>query len=123
MNFSFLVRIIKYFGKGNRNMNKLLVTIAASLAVLGVVFAQVPGGFGQDPQEAPRPGQGGFPLGQGGGRQGGGGGSVVVTANEKYLFVVTGGTIYKYDVESTILKGKAEVPSAQVRRFPEKPNN
>ena len=101
-------------------MNKLLVTIAASLAVLGVVFAQVPGGFGQDPQEAPRPGQGG--LGQGGGRNGGAGG-VVVTANEKYLFVVTGGTIYKYDVESMILKGKAEVPSAQVRRFPEKPNN
>ena len=34
-------------------MNKLIVTIAASLAVLGVVFAQVPGGFGG--QEAPRP--------------------------------------------------------------------
>ena len=102
-------------------MNKLLVTIAASLAVLGVVFAQVPGGFGQDPQEAPRPGQGGFPLGQGSGRQGNG--SVVVTANEKYLFVVTGGTIYKYDVESMVLKGKLEVPTNQGRRFPEKPNN
>ena len=104
-------------------MNKLLVTIAASLAVLGVVFAQVPGGFGQDPQEAPRPGQGPFPLGQGGGRNGGGGGGVVITANEKYLFVVTGGTIYKYDVESMILKGKAEVPTNQGRRSPEKPNN
>jgi hypothetical protein len=121
MNFSFLVRIIKYFGKENRNMNKLLVTIAASLAVLSVVFAQGQGVFIQDPQEAPRPGQGGFPLGQGGGRQGNG--SVVVTANEKYLFVVTGGTIYKYDVESMILKGKAEVPTNQGRRSPEKPNN
>ena len=122
MNFSFLVRIIKYFGKENKNMNKLLVTIAASLAVLGVVFAQGQGVFGQDPQEAPRPGQGGFPLGQGGGRQGAGG-SVVVTANEKYLFVVTGGIIYKYDVESMVLKGKVEVPTNQGRRFPEKPSN
>jgi len=103
-------------------MNKLLVTIAACLAVLGVVFAQVPGGFGQDPQEAPRPGQGGFPLGQGVGRQGSGG-SVVVTSNEKYLFVVTGGIIYKYDVESMVLKGKVEVPTNQGRRFPEKPSN
>jgi hypothetical protein len=34
-------------------MNKVLVSLAASLAVLGVVFAQVPGNF----QEAPRPGQ------------------------------------------------------------------
>lgn len=99
-------------------MNKLFITIAASLAVLGVVFAQVPGGF-QDPQEAPRPGQ--FPT-LGGGRNGGNGGGVVVTANEKYLFVVTGGTIYKYDVESMILKGKAEVPTNQNRR-PERPNN
>ncbi len=102
-------------------MNKFLITIAASLAVLGVVFAQVPGGFGQGPQEAPRPGQ--VPtLGQGGGRNGGGAGGVVVTANEKYLFVVTGGTIYKYDVESMVLKGKAEVPSNQNRRS-ERPNN
>jgi len=99
-------------------MNKLFITIAASLAVLGVVFAQVPGGL-QDPQEAPRPGQ--VPT-LGGGRNGGGGG-VVVTANEKYLFVVTGGTIYKYDVESMILKGKAEVPTNQNRRSPERPNN
>ncbi len=97
-------------------MNKFLITIAASLAVLGVVFAQ---GFGQDPQEAPRPGQ--VPT-LGGGRNGGGTGGVVVTANEKYLFVVTGGTIYKYDVESMILKGKAEVPTNQNRRL-ERPNN
>ena len=94
-------------------MNKFLVSIAALAVVGSLVWAQ---------QEAPRPGQGGFPLGQGGGRQGGGG-SVVVTANEKYLFVVTGGTIYKYDVESMVLKGKVEVPTNQGRRFPEKPNN
>ena len=33
-------------------MNKILVSLAASLAVLGLGFAQVPGGI----QEAPRPG-------------------------------------------------------------------
>jgi len=99
-------------------MNKILVSIAAFMVVLGVVFAQSPGGF-QDPQEAPRPGQ--VPT-FGGGRNGGNGGGVVVTANEKYLFVVTGGTIYKYDVDSMILKGRTEVPSNQNRR-PERPNN
>jgi len=95
-------------------MNKFLVSIAAFLVVLGVVFAQgpVPGGL---QGEGPRGGQGG---------QRGGGGNVVATANEKYLFVITNGTIYKYDVEGMILKGKAEVPSSGNRRqTPDSINN
>ena len=95
-------------------MNKFLVSIVAFLVVLGVVFAQgpVPGGL---QGEGPRGGQGG---------QRGGGGNVVATANEKYLFVITNGTIYKYDVEGMILKGNAEVPASGNRRqTPDSINN
>ncbi len=88
-------------------MNKILVSLAASLAVLGVVFAQVPGGI----QEAPRPGQTPFPLGQGGGMMRMGGGVVSVTCNEKFLFVITNGTILKYDVGTMTKLSETKLPT------------
>ena len=90
-------------------MNKLLVTIAACLAVLGVVFAQGQGVFGQDPQEAPRPGQGGFPLGQGGMRTGGGNASVAASGN--FVYVVSGNTLYQFSVDGLKLVAKTTLPT------------
>jgi hypothetical protein len=80
-------------------MNKLIVTIAASLAVLGVVFAQVPGGFGG--QEAPRP--------QGQGIRAGGN-SASVAASGNYVYVVSGGTLYQFSVDGLKLVTKAQIP-------------
>ena len=74
-------------------MNKILVSLAASLAVLGLGFAQVPGGI----QEAPRPGQVPFPLGQGGMRTGGGNASVAASGN--FVYVVSGNTLYQFSVD------------------------
>lgn len=87
-------------------MNKILVSLAASLAVLGVVFAQVPGGI----QEAPRPGQTPFPLGQGGGmRMGGGGGSVAASGN--FVYVLSGNTLYQFSVDGLKLVAKTTLPT------------
>jgi hypothetical protein len=87
-------------------MNKLVVSLAASLAVLGVVFAQVPGGI----QEAPRPGQTPFPLGQGGGmRAGGGGGSVAASGN--FVYVLSGNTLYQFSVDGLKLVTKTTLPT------------
>ena len=89
-------------------MNKLVVSLAASLAVLGVVFAQVPGGV----QEAPRPGQTPFPLGGGMGRVGGGGGASVA-ASGNYVYVVSGNTLYQFSVDGLKLLTKATLPTAE----------
>jgi hypothetical protein len=87
-------------------MNKLVVSLAASLAVLGVVFAQVPGGI----QEAPRPGQTPFPLGQGGVmRAGGGGGSVAASGN--FVYVLSGNTLYQFSVDGLKLVTKTTLPT------------
>ena len=87
-------------------MNKLVVSLAASLAVLSVVFAQVPGGI----QEAPRPGQTPFPLGQGGGmRAGGGGGSVAASGN--FVYVLSGNTLYQFSVDGLKLVTKTTLPT------------
>ena len=86
-------------------MNKLLVSLAASLAVLGVVFAQVPGGFAG--QDAPRPA--GFP-GQGGGMRAGGGGSSVA-ASGNYVYVVSGNTLYQFSVDGLKLVAKTTLPT------------
>ena len=83
-------------------MNKLLVSLAASLAVLGVVFAQVPGGF--QGQDAPRP-----VGGQGGGRAGGGGSSVAASGN--YVYVVSGNTLYQFSVDGLKLVAKTTLPT------------
>jgi len=87
-------------------MNKILVSLAASLAVLGVVFAQVPGGI----QEAPRPGQTPFPLGQGM-RMGGGGASVAASGN--YVYVVSGNTLYQFSVDGLKLVAKTSLPTQE----------
>ena len=87
-------------------MNKVLVSLAASLAVLGVVFAQVPGGFGG--QDAPRPA--GVP-GQGGGRVGGGNSSVAASGN--YVYVVSGNTLFQFSVDGLKLVAKTTLPTAE----------
>jgi hypothetical protein len=89
-------------------MNKILVSLAASLAVLGVVFAQVPGGI----QEAPRPGQTPFPLGQGGGMMRMGGGSSSVAASGNYVYVVSGNTLYQFSADGLKLVTKTTLPTA-----------
>ena len=86
-------------------MNKVLVSLAASLAVLGVVFAQVPGGF--QGQDAPRPAG----PGQGGGRVGGGGASVAASGN--YVYVVSGNTLYQFSVDGLKLVAKTTLPTAE----------
>jgi hypothetical protein len=85
-------------------MNKLIVSLAASLAVLGVVFAQVPGGF----QEAPRPGQVPFPLGQVGGMKTGGGS---VAASGNFVYVLSGNTLYQFSVDGLKLVTKIILPT------------
>lgn len=89
-------------------MNKLLVSLAASLAVFGLGFAQVPGGV----QEAPRPGQVPFPLGQGGGMRVGGGGSSVA-ASGNYVYVVSGNTLYQFSVDGLKLVAKTTLPTVR----------
>ena len=86
-------------------MNKILVSLAASLAVLGVVFAQVPGGI----QEAPRPGQVPFPLGQTGGMRIGGGGSVAASGN--FVYVLSGNTLYQFSADGLKLVAKTTLPT------------
>ena len=88
-------------------MNKVLVSLAASLAVLGLGFAQVPGGI----QEAPRPGQTPFPLGQVGGMRAGGGASVAASGN--YVYVVSGNTLYQFSVDGLKLVAKTTLPTAE----------
>ena len=89
-----------------RKMNKLVVSLAATLAVLGVVFTQVPGGV----QEAPRPGQTPFPLGGGMGRVGGGGASVAASGN--FVYVVSGNTLYQFSADGLKLVTKATIPTS-----------
>jgi len=91
-----------------RKMNKLVVSLAATLAVLGVVFAQVPGGV----QEAPRPGQTPFPLGGGMGRVGGGGGGASVAASGNFVYVVSGNTLYQFSADGLKLVTKATIPTS-----------
>jgi hypothetical protein len=92
--------------RGN-NMQKILVSLSASLAVLGLGFAQVPGGI----QEAPRPGQTPFPLGQAGGMRAGGGASVAASGN--YVYVVSGNTLYQFSVDGLKLVAKTTLPTAE----------
>lgn len=83
-------------------MNKILITIAACLAVLGVVFAQVPGGF-QD-QERQRPA---------GAQNRAGGGNVAMTCNDTFLFVATNGTIIKYKADTMVKLSETKLPVVQ----------
>lgn len=89
-------------------MNKVLISLAASLAVLGIVFAQVPGGF--QGQDVPRPA--GVP-GQGGMRAGGGGVSVAASGN--YVYVVSGNNLYQFSVDGLKLVTKTTLPAVEKR--------
>jgi len=82
-------------------MNKFVVSIAACLAVLGVVVAQVPGGVVD--RERPAQGQ----------RQGGGGGGLAVTCNDKFLFVVVNGTVVKYNADTMVKLSETKLPTVQ----------
>ena len=84
-------------------MNKVLVSLAASLAVFGLGFAQVPSGV----QEAPRPGQVPFPLGQVGGMKTGGGS---VAASGNFVYVLSGNTLYQFSVDGLKLVAKTTLP-------------
>lgn len=84
-------------------MNKIFISLAALLSIGAIVFAQVPGGVGA-PEN--RPGNG-----QGGGRGGQGGGGISVTCNEKFLFVITNGTILKYDVTTMTKLSETKLPN------------
>ena len=67
------------------------------------------GGFGG-------PGGGGFPGGQGGGMMRGmmgGGMQPVVTATERYVYVLRGDTLYQYSAEGLKLIAKATLPQDQ----------
>jgi hypothetical protein len=89
-------------------MNKILVSLTASLAVLSLGFAQVPGGI----QEAPRPGQTPFPFGQGGGmKMGGGSGSVAASGN--FIYVLSGNTLYQFSVDGLKLVAKTTLPTVR----------
>lgn len=89
-------------------MNKVLVSLGV-LATLGtVVFAQGLGGL-QVPQTGgvdPVPGAPRLNM-----QQIRGGGSVTATANEKYLFVVQNGTVYKLDVDTLVVRAQAKLPT------------
>ena len=88
-------------------MNKILVSLAASLAVLGVVFAQVPGGF--QGQEGPRPA--GVP-GQGGGMRAGGG-NASVAATERYVYVLRGDVLMQFSADGLKLVAKTTLPTVE----------
>ena len=67
------------------------------------------GGFGG-------PGGGGFPGGQGGGMMRGmmgGGMQPVVTATERYVYVLRGDTLFQYSAEGLKLVAKATLPQDQ----------
>ena len=77
-----------------------------------------PGGFGG-------PGGGGFPGGQGGFGGGGmirgmmgGGMQPVVTATERYVYVLRGDTLFQYSAEGLKLIAKATLPQDENRRGP-----
>jgi hypothetical protein len=87
-------------------MNKFVVSLTASLAVLGVVFAQVPSGI----QEAPRPGQTPFTLGQGGAMRSGNS-AASVAASGNFVYVVSGNTLYQFSVDGLKLVTKTTLPT------------
>ena len=92
-------------------MNKILIALAATAALISVVFAQVPGGL-QVPQEAPRPGQ--VPtLGQG---MRAGGGSASAAAYGDYVYVVTGNTLLQYYANGLRLVTRTTLPVVERQR-------
>lgn len=112
-------------------MNKQIiagVALGAFVATgLGTVYtaakAQTPNVQGQPGQQGGRPGfggqggpGGGFGGGQGGGMMRGmmgGGMQPVVTATERYVYVLRGDTLFQYSAEGLKLVAKATLPQDQ----------
>ena len=84
-------------------MNKIIISVATVMAVLGVVFAQVPGGF-PGGQEGPRP--------QGAGQTRTGGGSSVAAAGN-YVYVVSGNNLFQFSVDGLKLVAKTTIPTVE----------
>ena len=91
-------------------MNKFLVSIAALAVVGSLVWAQ---------QEAPRPGQGPkFDTPQG--FRGGGNGGGTIAVSEKYVFVLRGDMVYKYNVDTMVKLSETQLPPViRGNRIPE----
>ncbi len=84
-------------------MNKFFVSIAALAVVGSLVWAQ---------QEAPRPGQGpkfDNPQGARGGGNGGGGGAIAVS--DKYVFVLRGDVVYKFNIDTMVKLSETKLPT------------
>lgn len=89
-------------------MNKILISLGVLATITTVVFAQGLGGL-QVPRTGgvdPVPGAPRLNM-----QQVRGGGSVTATANEKFLFVVQNGTVYKLDVDTLTVRAQAKLPT------------
>ena len=91
-------------------MNKFFVSIAALAVVGSLVWAQ---------QEAPRPGQGPkFETPQG--VRGGGNGGGTIAVSEKYVFVLRGDVVYKYNIDTMVKLSETQLPAVvRGNRIPE----
>lgn len=100
-------------------MNKWFLGLMSMAFIGGLVYAQESGGRVNVPGFE-REGRQNL-----GAMRGLGGGSITATANEKNLFVVSNGTVYKFDVVSLSLVGQAKLPVPDrgegVRRNPQPP--
>ena len=88
-------------------MNKIFISLAALLSIGAIVFAQGPGGVG-GPENRPGSGQGGG-QGQGVRQQSG----VAVGSDSKFVYVVSGGTLYQYSVDGLKLVAKTQLPTPE----------
>jgi hypothetical protein len=86
-------------------MNKVLVSLGIVASIATVVFAQGLGGLQVPGVEGPGAPRLNAPQMRGGG-------SVTATANEKFLFVVSNGTVYKLDVETLTVRAQAKLPTS-----------
>jgi len=97
--------------KRNRLLFGTLLVVGAAVAV---ALAQ-PGEQGGPPGDG-GPGMGGGPPMMGGpfmGMRGGPPGSLVVTATEKYLFVVRGNTVFQLDVNTLEILKQKDLPEPE----------
>lgn len=86
-------------------MNKVLVSLGVLATLATVAFAQGLGGLQVPGSQEPGAPRLNMPQLRGGG-------SVTATANEKYLFVVQNGTVYKLDVDTLTVRAQAKLPTS-----------